>query len=67
FDISEEGIYRMEAYDVIGKKIKEFFINNFKPGKYRFDFSVDNLSSGVYLYRLLNDKYSSTKKLIIIK
>ncbi len=72
YSIPSAGFVTLKVYDVLGNEVA-VLVNEEKPaGVYTLNFnarSVDGqeLSSGVYLYRLKAGDYSSTKKLILMK
>ncbi len=58
---------RLSVYDVLGREIK-VLVNQEKPaGSYEVEFDGANLPSGVYFCRMEADKYSDTKKLLLLK
>jgi len=67
FDISESSKYTLEIFNSLGQKIEVLFDEIAKPGKYRYLFIADKLSSGIYFYRLSSERFSETKKLILLK
>jgi len=67
FDITESGIYKLDVFDLLGRKIKEIFNKDFKPGRYRIKYDAENLTSGTYFYRLQSKKMSRTKSFLFIK
>jgi len=55
------------VYDVLGNQITTL-VNEYKPaGIYNVQFTMNNLSSGVYFYQLKAGNYIYTKKMILIK
>ena len=38
-----------------------------KPGVYLMNLNLSNYASGIYFYRLITDKYTETKRMILIK
>jgi photosystem II stability/assembly factor-like uncharacterized protein len=67
FDISENGIYMIELFNILGQKVNEFF-NEYKTrGKYRVNYNAENLSSGTYFYVLSSSKSRDTKKFVLLK
>ena len=58
---------RLSVYDVLGREIK-VLVNQEKPaGSYEVEFNGANFPSGVYFCRMEADKYSDTKKLLLLK
>ena len=67
YSIPLRGKVKLIIYDLLGNKIKTL-VNEEKPkGKYTVEFNGSNLSSGVYICRLIYGKYSITKKLVLLK
>ena len=57
----------LKAYDILGNEIREL-VNEEKPaGNYQIKFDAKELSSGIYFYKLLCDKFIETKKMVLIK
>lgn len=57
----------LKVYDVIGNEIATL-VNEEKPvGIYNVQFTMNNLSSGIYFYKLTAGDYVSTKKMILLK
>lgn len=57
----------IKLYDVLGNEIKTIFDEVKEPGNYKVAFNGSDLPSGVYFYKLMTEKFSSTKKLMLIK
>ena len=71
FSLPEQSKIRIIIYDVTGKEIKTI-INEIQPaGYYTINFSSENLSSGIYFYRLTAEnskqKFTETKRMAVIK
>ena len=55
-------------YDISGREISRLLNNEFiKANYYTVSFNGSSLSSGVYFYRILTDKYTMTKKMVLVK
>jgi phosphatidylserine/phosphatidylglycerophosphate/cardiolipin synthase-like enzyme len=63
--VSEE--VTLEIFDALGREVKELVNQRLIPGTYGIDFSADNLSSGVYYYKLTSGKFREVKKMILLK
>lgn len=67
YQLAEEGEVSLKIYDILGKEITTL-VNEVKlAGSYDVKFNASNLSSGIYLYTLKTDKYSQSKKMILVK
>lgn len=67
YGIREAGIVNIKVYNILGVEIASL-VNEYKSaGIFEVDFSNTNLSSGVYLYSLIVNNYSETRKMILEK
>jgi len=60
---------QLKVYDVLGNEIATLVDEYQQPGKYSVEFRVksDELSSGIYFYRLSANNIQLTKKLLYLK
>ena len=57
-----------ELLIVLYESIKIFCVNDQRhTGKYTVQFDVSSLASGMYVYQLRVNEYTSTKKMLLIK
>jgi len=67
FQISKRDYVTLKVYDILGREVATL-INAEKPaGDYNVGFNAQNLTSGVYVYRLQAGKFSDVKKLLLLK
>lgn len=74
FDISgtQAQKIRLIVYNLLGQEIRTLAQGTFNPGSYRVRWDgKDNLgrsvSTGIYLYRLEGEKFSLTRRMVLIK
>jgi hypothetical protein len=67
FDVSKSGYVRIIIYDITGCEIQTLVNEILQPGTYETTFDGSQLTSGVYFYKLITDRYSETKKMLLIK
>jgi len=67
FDIPEVSNVKLEVYDVLGRKVKTILDDRLEVGRYRVRFDGGDLPSGVYFYSLITNKFSSVKKMVLVK
>ncbi|MBE2256140.1 MAG: T9SS type A sorting domain-containing protein [Ignavibacteria bacterium] len=67
FSIPESQFTELIIYDISGRQIEKLVSGNLNAGFYTLNFKSNNLSSGIYFYRLITNNNSITKKLTIIK
>jgi len=67
FSIKKKGLVTLKVYDILGKKVATL-VNDLKvAGSYSVNFNGENLSSGVYTYRLEVNDFVSVKRMLLVK
>jgi hypothetical protein len=73
YDISKNATVDLVVYDITGKEIDRLVEHKIQSqGSYSISFDGSKYSSGIYFYKLEvtdinNNKFSDTKKMILIK
>lgn len=67
FSIPEHSFVKISVYDVSGREVTNLVNNQMQSGSYTITFDASNLPSGVYFYKLTTNKFTDTKKMILIK
>lgn len=75
FGLPEESNVVLDVYDIAGKEITTIVRKRLQAGFYSYNFYAENISSGIYFYRIMatsvNDKkkelFVTVKKLLLIK
>lgn len=57
----------LNVYNVLGKKVAELVDEVKAPGSYEVFFNAENLSSGVYYYRINAGNFNRSRKMLLIK
>jgi len=58
---------QLKIYDVLGNEIATL-VNEYRPaGMYNVQFTMNNLASGIYFYKLQAGSFFQTKKMILMK
>ena len=65
--IPESGFVTLKVYDEVGREIKTLIDNYQSHGVHAVKFNADNLSSGIYFYRISYGKFSQVKKMLLLK
>jgi hypothetical protein len=63
----ENGVAVLKVYDVMGKEVATLVNEKLNPGTYETSLNGAALNSGVYFYKLTADRFSETKKMVLIK
>jgi len=67
FALPAQSNVRLSVFDMLGREVA-ILVNGDKPaGKFTVNFDGSTLSSGMYMYRLVSNGSSITKKLTLIK
>ena len=67
YEIAKNGFVSLKIYDVLGREIKTLVNQNQNAGYYETDFDANNLTSGIYFYKLTTESFSEMKKMVLIK
>jgi Secretion system C-terminal sorting domain len=67
FDLPEAGFVTMKIYNILGKEVRTL-VNEFRnAGKFNITFEGSNLPSGIYIYTIKSNNFSSVKKMMLLK
>ncbi|MCW8818240.1 MAG: T9SS type A sorting domain-containing protein [Ignavibacteriaceae bacterium] len=67
YTITQTSNVVIKVFDILGNDITTL-VNEEKPaGNYEVDFKATDLASGIYLYKLITNEFSETKKMILLK
>lgn len=67
YSIPEKSHVKLIVYDILGRNISTLVDEVQYAGIYKIDFNANNLSSGVYFYRIEAGNYSETKRMVLLK
>ena len=67
FSIPKESFVTLKVYDLLGREVATLVNEKLPTGTYSRVFNAENLSSGVYFYRLEAKNFSQTRKLILTR
>lgn len=67
FSIPKPGNVKLVIYDASGKEVIELVNQVLQAGVYKTDFNAQNLSSGVYFYKLITSEFTEVKKMMLVK
>ena len=67
YQLPKDGFVTLIIYDILGREVKTL-VNEYKAqGRYEVNFNASNLASGVYIYRIKVNDFSTSKKLLLMK
>ncbi len=67
FEIPQEGFVTLKVYDVLGRELATLVDGRLAAGSYRRTFDAHSLTSGVYFYRLAENNFVQTAKMLLIR
>ena len=67
YAIPEQGHVRLSVYNSLGQHVATLVDSPQSPGSYEVSFDADNLSSGIYLYRLEAGEVVETRQMMFVK
>jgi photosystem II stability/assembly factor-like uncharacterized protein len=67
FKIKENAFVTLKVFDILGKEISTLVNEKLNTGTYETQFSDNQISSGVYLYKLTSDNYIEVRKMALLK
>jgi len=67
FNIPKSSFVKLTIYDIQGGEIEVLVNQVVNAGSYSTDWDASNYSSGVYIYKLETQDFTSVKKMILVK
>lgn len=67
YDLLRESPVTIEIYDILGKKVITFRYAGQPAGYHQLIWHAEELSSGIYFYKLQAGDYIETRKMILVK
>ena len=68
FDLAQDAPVTLKLYNILGQEVATLINNQpFAAGSYSRQFRLDNLSSGVYMYRISAGSYTAVRKMLLLK
>ncbi len=67
FGLPEASEVTLEVYNMIGQKVAVLVNEQRKAGNHTVRYDASNLTSGVYIYRIMAENYTASKKMMLVK
>ncbi len=67
YNIAVQGKVTLKVYDLTGKEVAVLVNENQISGKHSAEFNASELASGIYIYSLITDHFSASKKMLLLK
>ena len=67
FNLLKSGNTKLSVFDASGREVANLIDGNMSAGVHEISYRPENLTSGVYFYRLTTKDFSDTKRMLLIK
>lgn len=67
FNLGEKGNTTLKIFNLVGQEIETLLDAELDKGEYQINWTISNIPSGMYLYRLTSGNYWGMKKLALLK
>jgi len=67
FSLPSKSFVSLKVFDALGRAIVTIVSEELLAGNYAWQWNANNLTSGVYFYRLQSGSFTETKKLILLR
>ncbi len=67
YAVPEGTKVKIVIYDILGVEVLDLVDEYHSPGVYTVTLNANNLSTGIYIYRMIADSFVETKKLMLLK
>ncbi len=67
FTIPKSDYVTLKVFNILGKDIATLLEGLKPPGSYKITFSGNNLSSGIYIYKITTGSFTDSKKMILLR
>lgn len=67
YSIAKDEFVTLRVYDILGQEVATLVNEMKSPGRYSARFDASRLSSGVYIYRIQSESFTSVRKMILQK
>ena len=67
FELPKPETVKIEVFNIIGQKIETLLNKPMPAGYHEVEFSGQNLSSGIYLYKIETGAWKDVKKMILLQ
>jgi len=67
YAISSTQFVTLKVYDLLGREVATLVNEEKTTGSYEVEFNGNNLTSGIYFYKLQAGSFVETKKMVLIK
>lgn len=67
YELPNQSQVSIEVYDLLGRMVSALYTGSQAAGRHKIVWRADDLSSGIYLYKIQAGDYTETKKMVLLK
>ncbi|MBX2977120.1 MAG: T9SS type A sorting domain-containing protein [Ignavibacteriaceae bacterium] len=67
FGLPKDSKVTLEVYNIIGEKVTTLINQEMSAGYHNVNYSGNELSTGIYIYRITANEFTSTRKFVLMK
>ena len=67
FDIPKSTPAKLIVYDALGRTVETLVNKELPAGTYEYTWNASKYNSGIYFIRFVSDKYTETKRMVLLK
>lgn len=67
YDLPFDTFVSLDVYDINGKKVLNLVSEYQNAGSYEVNFDGKGMSSGIYIYKITSEKFTSFKRMLLLK
>ena len=67
YKINKEGFVSLQVFNLVGQVVRTLVNETLQPGRYEVEFDAQELPSGVYLYKLSINGFTSVKRMTLLR
>ncbi len=57
----------IEVYNTLGQRVETLLDKHMQAGKHKVEFNAQNLSSGIYYYKIEAGEFQDVKKMVLLR
>ena len=67
YSLSMAGLVSVRIFDILGREVATLIHERKEVGKHTVEWNARSIPSGIYLYRITTERFSDTKKMVLVK
>lgn len=66
FNVAKSVNVKLKVYNLLGREVLTLIDSDYQPGQHSVSFNANQLSAGMYFYKIIMGDYSAVKKMVLI-